>query len=65
MQIVFNSVKMELKKELTPTEKAFVENMREKGFIFTYYPNEDSHSKEGGSIKEFSITLKGTNKIKV
>ena len=65
MQVVINQMKMELDAELTPTEIAFVKRMKEKGFIFTYYPADDTHNKEGGSVKEIKVKLKGSKNIKI
>ena len=65
MIVVINQMKMELKKDLTPTEALFVKNMASKGFLFTYYPKDDTHNEQGGSVKSISVALKEGKTIKI
>lgn len=65
MQVIIQGIKLELKKDLTATEKNFLKTMQEKGFVLTYYQTEDKHIKEGGSIKELTVSLKEISNLKI
>jgi len=55
MLVVFNQIKCDLEKSLSTTEERFVKSMKDNGFLFTYYPNEDVTK---GSIDKISLKLK-------
>lgn len=60
MTIVFNGIKCELDKNLSPDEVKFYEKMKRLGFLFTYYQAEDTVK---GSIEGVTIKLKDSNKV--
>ena len=65
MRVIFNGVKAELKNNVSESEKKFLERMEKRGFILTYYPQQDTHAKEGTSIKDVSIELKSLKNVKL
>ena len=61
MKIVFNGVKMELDMTVTKEQKEFLNKMRRKGLILTYYPADDST--KGKCIQD--VTMKIDSGIKL
>ena len=62
MQVIVQGIKMDLDNRLSDKEKDFIDRMAKKGFLMTYYQQEDKG--EGGSIGGFNVSFKNLIKLK-
>lgn len=64
IDVVVQGIKMKLEKRITSAEKVFLDKIKKKGFLLTYYQAEDVEKNTGGCLKDFKVTLKN-NSIKL